>query len=141
MMKYEKLYNNFIPKEERKTNVLDIKSLEEKNHLLTEENHRLQTTLESYKQQFNNLELDIKDKEKEIMNAKNSISFLENDIEKFQLLKDDLHKVDTLKSELNSLNSHVTRLNQENATLAEEVESYRQQVQMLYLIILVLAVL
>lgn len=141
MMKYESVNHNFIPKEQKIKETSNVRSLEEENRLLTEEKDRLLLTIENLQQQVNGFEEALIQKEEQLVFTKDTISSLEENIGKYEVLKDDLTKVDNLKVEMNQLNSQITRLNKENHALNEEIESYRQHVQTLYLILLILAIL
>lgn len=144
MMKYEKVHNNFIPKEEKKEKTIDkqyLKTLENDNQQLINEKNTLLAEIENYKQQIDLMEEKILKKDEMIRNTEYSLLELNKEIQKYNELKNDLDRIDTLKNEAESLKNQVKTLNESNIALSEEIESYRQHVQSLYLILLVLALL
>lgn len=151
-MKYHQMGNNFIPKEQKVIASSDIKLLEERNQILQDENHKLLEVIEEYKQQIHDVTQEYKGqigdieeqllhKEGLVIESEKTIVSLENDMKKYRDLEKDLHHIDGLKIKINGLNSEIDTLAKENITLKEELASYQQQVQILYIILLILAIL
>lgn len=136
MMKYEKLNHNFIPKEEKSIALLDMKTLKEKNQVLMDKNMELLSTIEKYKYDIKTLKEELNNKQQKPIIAKNTVeSSEEKDIKK------KLNEIESFKAKIDTLNNEVQGLNKENAILKEDLQSYQQHIQMLYLLLLIIVIL
>lgn len=136
MMKYEKLNHNFIPKEEKSIALLDMKTLKEKNQVLMDKNMELLSTIEKYKYDIKTLKEELNNKQQKPIIAKNTVeSSEEKDIKK------KLNEIESFKAKIDTLNNEMQGLNKENAILKEDLQSYQQHIQMLYLLLLIIVIL
>lgn len=142
MMKYESLNYNFIPREEEieenntTTDSLEIKTVEEKNQTLMDNNIELLATIEKYEDDIQLLENQLAAK---IESSKDQLNATETIIEKD--ITDKINKMNDYKNQIHVLNNKIHELENENTTLRDELQSHQQYVQMLYLLLLIIVIL
>jgi len=142
MMKYESLNYNFIPREEEieenntTTDSLEIKTVEEKNQTLMDNNIELLATIEKNEDDIQLLENQLAAK---IERSKDQLNATETIIEKD--ITDKINKMNDYKNQIHVLNNKIHELENENTTLRDELQSHQQYVQMLYLLLLIIVIL
>ena len=142
MMKYESLNYNFIPREEEieenntTTDSLEIKTVEEKNQTLMDNNIELLAAIEKNEDDIQLLENQLAAK---IERSKDQLNATETIIEKD--ITDKINKMNDYKNQIHVLNNKIHELENENTTLRDELQSHQQYVQMLYLLLLIIVIL
>ena len=142
MMKYESLNYNFIPREEEieedstTTASLEIKTVEEKNQTLMDNNIELLAAIEKNEDDIQLLENQLAAK---IERSKDQLNATETIIEKD--ITDKINKMNDYKNQIHVLNNKIHELENENTTLRDELQSHQQYVQMLYLLLLIIVIL
>lgn len=148
MMQYEKNNYNFIPKEKRETipdnvNVdLDIKNESNgieftENLSINKEKERLLIEIEKLKIKLDETESLLIKKDNEIyslVKEYNEYLEYERNPQEFLEIKGQIQDVD-------KLNNEIAKLNEENLFLNNQVLSYKEHIQYLYLILLVLVII
>lgn len=133
MMRYQQINSTFIPKEEL---ALNSDVYIEDNSVLLNENEQLTLKLKEYENKIKDLEKKIKFKTEEMHSYNNLIVSLEEEIRE---LRGTENKIDL--NEVENLNIDLFKVQEENTKLKEEVAMQKEHAQLLYILILILAIL
>lgn len=161
-MKYQPVNLNFIPKDERldrdlvnampveevemelETSVEDLPAkdtrkqkevLHPRREVFTlEEKIILNNQIEHLKEQLNYSEDQVSALQMRLHESNNKITALKDQLNSYEAYRDDLDQV-------TSLNINLSRLSNENEELKQQLKQQKDHVQMLYLILLILAIL
>ena len=133
MMRYNKNSHNFMPYQEKKSEITDYDLVLKKNRTLVKENRILQDKLENLKTHLAESEGVIADNNEKVLMYSKEISFLESQLEK--------NKSSSNKNENENSDQEVDRLKKVNGMQKTEIESYKEHISTLYLILLVSVVM
>lgn len=142
MMKYEKVNNNFIPKDGKANDKkLTLEALEDEKQNLIQEKQSLEYIIENYKEEINNLKYNYENIQKEMECLKLSTLPPNDKYQEFGMIKKDSLNNNTLSSETTILKDNIAKLNKINLQLKGEIDSYKQHTQVLYFLLLILILL
>ncbi len=142
MMKYEKVNNNFIPKDGKANDKkLTLEALEDEKQNLIQEKQSLEYIIENYKEEINNLKYNYENIQKEMECLKLSTLPSNDKYQEFGMIKKDSLNNNTLSSETTILKDNIAKLNKINLQLKGEIDSYKQHTQVLYFLLLILILL
>lgn len=142
MMKYEKVNNNFIPKDGKANDKkLTLEALEDEKQNLIQEKQSLEYIIENYKEEINNLKYNYENIQKEMECLKLSTLASNDKYQEFGMIKKDSLNNNTLSSETTILKDNIAKLNKINLQLKGEIDSYKQHTQVLYFLLLILILL
>ena len=123
-MKYEKNNNNFLRKHEQK--------------IADEVTKKLEDIIENYKNKILDLEEKLEEVSQELNLSQGKIATFKANMETPALPKDVSDKINDLENSLIILNDNIASLELENIELQKQTVGYKEHVQMLYIILLLL---
>lgn len=101
----------------------------------------LKVEIEDLRVRLNHTENQLMSKEHQLLSANNQISLLEDRLKKYEAFQSDITYLDKIKSEIDELTLEKSKFEAKSKELEVEVQQYRDHVQTLYLILIVLLII